>query len=36
VFEKGEVETRGNRTVVTNSSTSGRNKEAQNRSNIIE
>ena len=35
VFEKGEVETRGNRTVVTNSSTSGRNKEAQNRSNTI-
>jgi len=35
IFEKGEVETRGNRTVVTNSSTSGRNKEAQNRSNTI-
>jgi hypothetical protein len=35
IFEKGEVETRGNRTVVTNSSTNGRNKEAQNRSTTI-
>jgi hypothetical protein len=35
IFEKAEVETRGNRTVVTNSSTNGRNKEAQNRSTTI-